>query len=144
MDMRKLVYIFFMLLAVVLVPSCRTTKELHHYDTLTVERAVVQEVVRHDTMTLHDSTVIVRERVVYDSLGRVMVTERETLHNGRSESRGEALQAVSKDTIYITRTVTKSVTKKSAGKKDLGSWWVWVAVLLLLAFGYCYIHTVKR
>lgn len=142
--MQKLVYIFFLLLAVVLVPSCRTTKQIHHWDTLTVERAVVQEVVKHDTMTLHDSTEIVREVVRYDTLGRITETMRERLRNGRSESRGEALQAVSKDTIYITRTVTKSVTKKQAGKKDLGSWWVWVAVLLLLAFGYCYIHTVKR
>lgn len=118
MDMRKLVYIFFALLAVVLVPSCKTTTEIHHYDTLAIERAVVQEVVRHDTLTIHDSTEIVREIVRYDTLGRVTETMRERLRNGKVESRGEAVQSVTSDTIYITRTVTKTVTKSSEPKQS--------------------------
>lgn len=49
--MRKLLYILVATLVATSVASCRTAKkELHHYDTLTVERAVVQEVVKHDTV----------------------------------------------------------------------------------------------
>ena len=100
------------------LPSCKTTtKVVTMRDTLHVERAVVQEVYRHDTLTIHDSTEIVREVVKYDTLGRITEAMQEHLRHGKSESRGEAMQAVTRDTIYITRTVTKSVTKKSEPKE---------------------------
>lgn len=118
MDMRKILYILIALVAT-MVASCKTaTKQIHHYDTIAIERAVVQEVYKHDTLTIHDSTEIVREIVRYDTLGRITEKQNERIRNGKVESRGEAMQAVTSDTIYITRTVTKTVTKSSKPKQS--------------------------
>lgn len=117
--MRKILYILLVTMVATMVVGCRTAcKVVAMHDTLTIERAVVQEVYKHDTLTIHDSTEIVREVVRYDTLGRITETMRERLRNGKVESRGEAMQSVTSDTIYITRTLTKTLTKSSKPKQS--------------------------
>lgn len=102
-----------------LLASCKTTtKVVTMHDTLTIERAVVQEVVKHDTTTIHDSTEIEREIIRYDTLGRITERQNERIRNGNKEERGEQLKESKRDTVYLTRTVTKTVTKETKPKQS--------------------------
>ena len=88
------------------------------HDTIAIERAVVQEIERHDTTTIHDSTEIEREIIRYDTLGRITERQNERIRTGKKEERGEQLKEDKRDTVYLTRTVTKTVTKETKPKQN--------------------------
>lgn len=126
--MRKLVYIFFLLLAVSLLPACRTTKDVHHYDTLTIERAVVHEVVKHDTVTeikevvqvvtVHDTMSEVEHvnevitHHIYDTAGRV----RETIVTERGKDKVRQQGTASAASVNATEVKAQGSTVDSASR----------------------------
>lgn len=118
--MRKLLYISFSIAVIaLLVSSCKTSsKVVTIHDTIAIERTVVQEVERHDTTTIHDSTEIEREIIRYDTLGRITEKQSERIRTGKKEERGEQLKEAKRDTVYLTRTVTKTVTKETKPKQS--------------------------
>ena len=116
--MRKLLYMFIVLFTFGM-PSCKTTtKVVTLHDTLTIERAVVQEVIRHDTTYKHDTTNVEIERVIYDTCERIKEVQRVIYRNGKTESRGEQLKEAKRDTVYLTRTVTNTVTKETKPRQS--------------------------
>lgn len=159
--MRKLIYIFFLLLAVSLLPACRSAKEVHHYDTLTIERNVVHEVVKHDTVTEvrevvqvvtvrdtmseveHVNEVITHH--IYDTAGRV----RETIFTERGKDKVRQQGTASAASVNATEvkaqgstvgsssrdTVTVQQGSASTEKKTPGRcpWWLWWAIGIALA-----------
>ena len=130
--MRKLLYILVATMVASLVAtSCKTTtKVVTLHDTLTIERSVMQEVIKRDTLYKHDTTNVEIERVIYDTCERIKEVQRIVYRNGKREERGEQLKESKRDTMYLTRTVTKTVTKETKPKQS-----PYPAILLALVLG---------
>lgn len=118
--MRKLLYILVATMVASLVAtSCKTTtKVVTLHDTLTIERAMVQEITKRDTFYKHDTTNVEIERVIYDTCERIKEVQRVIYRNGKREERGEQLKEAKRDTVYLTRTVTKTMTKETKPKQS--------------------------
>ena len=71
------------------------------HDTLTIERSVMQEVIKRDTLYKHDTTNVEIERVIYDTCERIKEVQRVVYRSGKIESRGETENVVVHDTITI-------------------------------------------
>lgn len=109
------------------------------HDTLTIERAVVQEVTRHDTLTIHDNTERIEERVVYDTLERVKEVVRVQYRNRYVQEQGGSEVKVVHDTITIKQGSTASQETKPSKPTMLPI--VFIAGVLVAMFGWIYHKT---
>lgn len=141
-DMKNLVFIFFVLLLLGITASgCRTTREVHHYDTLTVERAVERVVTVHDTVTQYvekvkvvevrdtssetEDVVEVTTREEYDTAGRLRAATTTLKQKNKKSQKGTTAQSANTEKELKTQgttidsTATDSTSIKQGSKTDV-------------------------
>lgn len=128
--MRKLLYIFIVLLTFGM-PSCKTTtKVVTMHDTLTIER--LQEVRVHDTLTITSTEEAVVERVIYDTLERVKEVVRVDYRTKYLQEQGAT--QVMHDTITIQQ--TQQATSKQTTPKHSNVPAILLVLVLVGIIGY--------
>lgn len=121
--------------------GCKTTtKVVTMHDTLTIERAVVQEVIKHDTLTITDNTERIEERIIYDTLERVKEVVKVQYRNKYIKEQGATDVKVVHDTITIQQGSTTKETEKKQSKSAAVSL-LFIALLISAIFGYIYIKS---
>ena len=136
--MRKLLYIFIVLLTFGM-PSCKTTtKVVTLHDTLTIER--LQEVRVHDTLAITNTEEAIVERVIYDTLERVKEVVRVDYRTKYLHEQGAT--QIAHDTITIQQ--GQQATSKQTTPKHSNVPAIVLAVVLVGIIGYIGFKLVKR
>lgn len=103
--MRKILYILLATLVATSVASCKSKSVVTHtmYDTITIERAIVQEVVKHDTLTVTQRKDSIVTRIELDTLLRPVVITRIDYTDKLRVEQGNNGKVVVRDTVYISQ-----------------------------------------
>lgn len=127
----------------ILLASCskKTTEVVKwQHDTTTIERVVVQEIVKHDTTTITADKDGETYKVIFDTLERVKEVQVTKWRDKIVKEHGESQQVVVHDTIVVKQgNESREVTKTKQPKQSSIVWWVLVAAMVMLT-GYIYIR----
>ncbi len=128
--MRKILYILVASLVATTVASCRTaTKVVTMHDTLTVERSIVQEVMKHDTVTIDSTKEKIITHTIFDTVGRPYKVTKIEYRDRYITEQGATVTEVVHDTITVQQG-SASTEKKTPGRCP---WWLWWAIGIALA-----------
>lgn len=128
-----------------MVASCKSKAVVTHtmYDTITIERAIVQEVVRHDTLTVTQTKDSIVTRIELDTLLRPMVITRIDYTDKLKVEQGSADKVVVRDTVYISQGHGES-EKKETTKVNYMPLIIYASVFVLFCFVGYFVFKIKR
>ena len=144
--MRKILYILVASLVATMVASCKSKAVVTHmmYDTITIERAIVQEVVKHDTLTVTQTKDSIVTRIELDTLLRPVVITRIDYSDRLTLEQGNNGKTVVRDTVYISQGHGES-EKKETAKANYMPLIIYASVFVLFCFiGYFVFKRLKK
>lgn len=123
--MRKIIAILVVLL--LLLCSCRTTKVVERVDTITVERVIEATGAHAEAEVVHDTTSVLITR--YDTLERV--TERVVIQKGKVVTKWAHDTIAVRDTVKVQSTEYEVQSTEAVAVAEPVQWRKWAAVAAL-------------